>query len=132
VSEYPYLLLAKQLSAAISKPPPSVNDFGGMRADLALLPPGSPPEIVELKILDEATRFDSVAADRDKTAKLASVGQIHAYLGVLVCETAAADGGLEKRISDLEKVVGPKVQTGPFQRSRNGQWRWSFCCFVVR
>jgi hypothetical protein len=129
--EYPYLLLARNMGKQIDQAD-LINKFGGLRADVALFPAGEPPEIIEFKIVDEATSYSSVLADRDKMLKLAEFGPMRAYCGVLMCETSKAQGDLASRVTALQKAIGSESQIGATQLASNRDWSWCFVCFTVR
>lgn len=119
-----YTTIAKELGA--DSTPDLVNEFGGQRADVAIYQDGRPRAIIELKIFDERRRPASVADDLAKAEKLAELGGLLAYVGVMICETSTA--GLELRIKNLEDSLSRKVYTAYPQQSRDGKWRWCFGC----
>ncbi len=127
-TEYGYQQLVEKLGANMGASEIQKN-FGGLRSDVALLPQGSPPEIVELKIMDERKSWADVVADKNKIERLAKVAKIRGYLGVLVCETGTAK--LDERVRELERQLGLKARVGDAQRALDGKWEWCFCCFAV-
>jgi hypothetical protein len=122
-----YTVMAKELGIDVTKD--LLNEFGGFRADLAVYEERLPFAIIELKILDEGQRPASVAADLAKAQKIVRLSNLHAYAGVMICQTMR--DSLEVRIRDLERILNGKVRTGPKCEAVGGGWHWCFGCALV-
>jgi len=121
--EYPYLKLA--LRPGVERSVELISELGQLRADLALFRSGSPPAIIEFKILDEGCPPAACAVDAYKMRRLAQRCEIAAYVGALICET---NERLPDRIRRLEDALGQKVVTGTTQTAVDGNWHWCFGC----
>lgn len=106
------------------------RELGGLRADIAMYHAKLPSALVELKILDETTPLSSALDDRCKLEKLARVCKIDTFLGAMICETSSAN--LEKRVAELEHVLGKKIHTGLPMPSIDDKWKWCFGCTDLR
>jgi len=125
--ERPYTVIARELGIELSNE--LLAELGGLRADVAIYQDGLPSAIVELKIYDEGLPAYAIAADLFKAQKLvnrARLGNLRAYVGVMICETSNCS--LENRARKLEEAIHQKVYSGEARQSVDGQWHWCFGC----
>lgn len=122
-----YRVIARELGIELNND--LLTELGGLRADIAIYRDGLPLPIIELKIFDERRQAASIADDLRKAEKLASRGNLRAYVGVMICETAnPASGSLEIRTRKIHEATARKVYTGEPCRSVDGKWNWCFGC----
>jgi hypothetical protein len=110
--------------------PPSLaltNEFGGLRADVAIYQEGLPIAVVELKKYDDYKRADGIAADYEKMRRLARLCQVDCYSGVLITQVANSDATCTVRAHKLEDALGHKFSViGEETKSVDGPWYWLF------
>lgn len=105
-----------------------VGRVGYYRADLAMYPKGSPPVLIEFKIIDESTPVSSALSDRAKCKNLSDICDVTGYLGLLICQTGSA---LEENISKVERSLDQRLYLGEAQLSADGRWKWCFASSTV-
>jgi hypothetical protein len=122
-----YTVMADELKIDLAEE--QRNELRLLRADIAVYEEKLPFAIIELKILDEGQQPAAVAVDLAKAQKMVRISNLHAYVGILICETMR--DSLEVRIRNLEGVLNTKVTTGPPCDADGGNWHWCFGCASV-
>jgi hypothetical protein len=127
-TEFSYLRIAIE-RFRVPKDERLVRLFGGQRADIALLPEGNSPVVIELKILDEQTGVTAILADYEKIQSLQKLGPIEGFVGAMICDTRE-NKSVDSLLHDIQQGVGQTPILGELERSSGG-WNWRFAVIAV-
>ena len=98
----------------------------GFRADIALYNNVRPMSLIEVKKFAEGMNVQEIDTDLHKGDPVLPLSKL-VYAAVMVCETENGDD-LGVRKEALEGITGSHWQYSNPVTSRDGAWRWCFCC----